>query len=131
MCHLRDLGFALSAPTLRHRCPLSLTLSFTGSLHNVLLNFNLLPVCPLQIQVRTIPSPMVSYPGRIQGEGRVKAFLPHSSTFLSADVYTLRKRGLLVAAVLFITGIVILTSENGHWVGGAPRLGGRRPWGAL
>lgn len=37
------------------------------------------------------------------------------STFLSADEYTLRKRGLLVAAVLFITGIVILTSKTQSW----------------
>lgn len=114
MCHLRTLGFVLSAQILRHRCPLSLILSFTDSLHNLLLNFNLLSVYPLQIQVKTIPSPMVSYPGRIQGGGRVKALLPHSSTFLSADNYTLRKHGLLVAAVLFITGIVILTSKNGR-----------------
>ncbi|MXQ83574.1 hypothetical protein E5288_WYG014740 [Bos mutus] len=34
----------------------------------------------------------------------------HSSISLSADEDTLRKRGLMVAAVLFITGIVILTS---------------------
>ncbi|XP_060254025.1 FXYD domain-containing ion transport regulator 5 isoform X1 [Ovis aries] len=44
------------------------------------------------------------------------------------DEDTLRKRGLMVAAVLFITGIVILTSENGGWVGEASGLGGRRPW---
>ncbi|ELV09353.1 60S ribosomal protein L23a [Tupaia chinensis] len=31
------------------------------------------------------------------------------------DIDTLRKRGLLVAAVLFITGIAILTSENQDW----------------
>lgn len=37
---------------------------------------------------------------------------------LSADEATLRNRGLLVAAVLFITGIVILTSENRVWAGG-------------
>ncbi|XP_007994493.2 FXYD domain-containing ion transport regulator 5 isoform X3 [Chlorocebus sabaeus] len=41
------------------------------------------------------------------------------------DEHTLRKRGLLVAAVLFITGIIILTSENWGWVGRAPRPG----WG--
>nr|XP_028696064.1 FXYD domain-containing ion transport regulator 5 isoform X3 [Macaca mulatta] len=40
------------------------------------------------------------------------------------DEHTLRKRGLLVAAVLFITGIIILTSENWGWVGRAPRPGG-------
>ncbi|KAF4010908.1 hypothetical protein G4228_002086 [Cervus hanglu yarkandensis] len=34
----------------------------------------------------------------------------HTPPFLSADEDTLRKRGLMVAAVLFITGIVILTS---------------------
>ncbi|XP_037585779.1 FXYD domain-containing ion transport regulator 5 isoform X4 [Cebus imitator] len=39
------------------------------------------------------------------------------------DEHTLRKRGLLVAAVLFITGIIILTSENWSWVGRAPRPG--------
>lgn len=61
----------------------------------------------------------------------MKLFSPCSSAFLSADVATLRIRGLLVAAVLFITGIVILTSENGRWAGGAPTLGGRRPWHAL
>ena len=74
---------------------------------------------------------MVSYPWRMQGEERVKAFSPYLSTFLFADEVTLRKQGLLVAAVLFITGIVILTSENGHWAGGAPRLGGRKPWHTL
>lgn len=36
-----------------------------------------------------------------------------SSVSLSEDEATLRRRGLLVAAVLFITGIVILTSKNG------------------
>ncbi|CAH7361765.1 Fxyd5 [Phodopus roborovskii] len=39
------------------------------------------------------------------------------------DDFTLRKRGLLVAAVLFITGIIILTSESGAWAPRAPRLG--------
>uniref|UniRef100_A0A671EGN5 FXYD domain-containing ion transport regulator n=1 Tax=Rhinolophus ferrumequinum TaxID=59479 RepID=A0A671EGN5_RHIFE len=50
------------------------------------------------------------FPWRMPGGGRVKLFSPFSSASLSADVATLRKRGLLVAAVLFITGIVILTS---------------------
>lgn len=65
------------------------------------------------------------------GGGGVKLLSPYSSTFLSADEVTLRKRGLIVAAVLFITGIVILTSENGHWAGGALRMGGGRPWRKL
>nr|XP_055092806.1 FXYD domain-containing ion transport regulator 5 isoform X3 [Symphalangus syndactylus] len=56
------------------------------------------------------------------------------------DEQTLRKRGLLVAAVLFITGIIILTSENWGWVGRAPRPGGglmtegwvlKGPWAIL
>uniref|UniRef100_A0A2K6NIT4 FXYD domain-containing ion transport regulator n=1 Tax=Rhinopithecus roxellana TaxID=61622 RepID=A0A2K6NIT4_RHIRO len=55
------------------------------------------------------------------------------------DEHTLRKRGLLVAAVLFITGIIILTSENWSWVGRAPRPGGlmtegwvlKGPWAIL
>ncbi|XP_063513610.1 FXYD domain-containing ion transport regulator 5 isoform X3 [Pongo pygmaeus] len=56
------------------------------------------------------------------------------------DEHTLRKRGLLVAAVLFITGIIILTSENWGWVGKAPRPGGglmiegwvlKGPWAIL
>lgn len=65
------------------------------------------------------------------GGGGVKLLSPYSSTFLSADEVTLRKRGLIVAAVLFITGIVILTSENGHWMGGALRMGGGRSWSKL
>ncbi|EDL23967.1 FXYD domain-containing ion transport regulator 5, isoform CRA_b, partial [Mus musculus] len=40
------------------------------------------------------------------------------------DDTTLRKRGLLVAAVLFITGIIILTSESRAWAERA-----RRGWG--
>lgn len=68
---------------------------------------------------------MVSYPQEDVGEGKVKAPLTLPLIFLSADEHTLRKRGLLVAAVLFITGIIILTSENWGWVGRAPRPG----WG--
>uniref|UniRef100_A0A8C5XXR1 FXYD domain-containing ion transport regulator n=1 Tax=Microcebus murinus TaxID=30608 RepID=A0A8C5XXR1_MICMU len=45
--------------------------------------------------------------------------MPHGSDEDNPFFYdesTLRKRGLLVAAVLFITGIAILTSENWGWV---------------
>eukprot|EP00069_Balaena_mysticetus_P019471 bmy_12271T0 len=64
------------------------------------------------------------------GPGTDKSWTQGSSEDdpFSYDEDTLRKRGLLVAAVLFITGIVILTSENGGWAGGASGLGGRRPW---
>lgn len=70
---------------------------------------------------------MVSYLSRSLGarHGGVLVLTPLINlVFLSADEATLRKRGLLIAAVLFITGIIILTSEKGDWAGGEPRWEG-------
>lgn len=65
-----------------------------------------------------LPTPA---PLEISGEKKQR---PRPSISLFTDDTTLRKRGLLVAAVLFITGIIILTSESRAWAERA-----RRGWG--
>uniref|UniRef100_A0A8D2JX22 FXYD domain-containing ion transport regulator n=1 Tax=Theropithecus gelada TaxID=9565 RepID=A0A8D2JX22_THEGE len=55
------------------------------------------------------------------GENTLKPSGFHEDDPFFYDEHTLRKRGLLVAAVLFITGIIILTSGKCRQEGGNRR----------